>query len=81
MEKTDWPDSDETARSYHKEDEAETTIDADTTATQTSNKTGKHSSVQKLAASRPEFSAGRGAQPVDGAFGNDEENISKGRGA
>jgi len=38
---------------------------------QTSNKAGKHSSAEKLAASRPEFGASSGAKPVDGAFGAD----------
>jgi hypothetical protein len=73
--KTNYPDSDESARNYHP-DAAETSIpDADTSVSglQTSNKSGKHSSAEKLAASRPEFGTGRGAQPVDGAFGKDEE--------
>src|SRR4051812_36430933 len=36
---------------------------------QTSTKSGKHSSVQKKAASRPEGSTGAGAKSVPGAFG------------
>ena len=40
---------------------------------QSSNKTGKHSSVEKLGAIKPEFSDGRSAQAVDGAFGKEEE--------
>ena len=48
---------------------------------QTSNKSGKHSSVEKLAASRPEFGTGRGAQAVPGAFGDDESHQVTGRNA
>ncbi len=71
--KTNYPDSDETARDKHAE-----MADDPMTGTpelpdlQTSNKSGKHSSVEKLSASRPEFSTGRGAVPVDGAFGREE---------
>ena len=72
--KTDLPDSDESARSNHPYagDEDMTDADTENLDIQTSNKSGKHSSVEKLAASRPEFGAGRGAQPVSGAFGRDE---------
>jgi hypothetical protein len=50
---------------------------------QTSTKTGKHSSAEKLSASRPNFGEGRGAQPVDGAFGREENQKTHrtGRGA
>ncbi len=73
--KTNYPDSDESARSKHPDSADDAMPDVDTAAPgmQTSNKSGKHSSAEKLAASRPEFGAGRGAQPVDGAFGADEE--------
>src|SRR3954470_6365118 len=37
---------------------------------QTSNKTGKHSSVAKLAASRPALAEAPGAHPKPGAFGD-----------
>ena len=37
---------------------------------QTSLKTGKHSSVEKQAASRPELRTAPGAHPKDGAFGD-----------
>lgn len=37
---------------------------------QTSNKSGKHSTVEKLNASRPEFGTGAQAKPVDGAHGD-----------
>ena len=65
------PDSDETAR---KPDAALDSEDlapdpGDLEGRQTSNKTGKHSSAEKLAASRPEFGSSPGANPVDGAFG------------
>lgn len=45
---------------------------------QTSNKAGKHSSAEKLAASRPEFGASPGAKPVDGAFGADSNRPAPG---
>jgi len=75
MEKTNLPDSDESARKKHPDAAGENVPDADTSVAgpQTSNKSGKHSSAEKLAASRPEFGTGRGAEPVDGAFGQDEE--------
>lgn len=70
------PDSDETARKSTEESEpVDETTDVNL---QSSNKTGKHSSVEKLAASRPEFGASPGAKPVPGAFGDgaqaDEED-------
>jgi hypothetical protein len=73
--KTNYPDSDQSARKKHPDSGDENVSDADTSVSdlQTSNKSGKHSSAEKLAASRPEFGAGRGAQPVSGAFGSDEE--------
>lgn len=71
---TDFPDSDETARKKHADaaDDPMPDVDAAQPGLQTSNKSGKHSSVEKLAASRPEFGTGRGAVPVDGAFGREE---------
>lgn len=77
------PDSDETARSQHAYAGAEVMEDvsADIEGLQTSNKSGKHSSVEKLAASRPEFGEGRGAQPVPGAFGEDPDHQITGRNA
>lgn len=82
--KTNYPDSDESARKKHPDsaDDPMPDVDAATPGIQTSNKSGKHSSAEKLAASRPEFGAGRGAQPVSGAFGRDEEgHPSTGRNA
>jgi hypothetical protein len=85
--KTDWPKSDETARKKHPytgentADEDIADIDMAGPDLQTSNKSGKHSSVEKLAASRPEFGAGRGAQPVPGAFGDDPSHVVTGRNA
>ena len=81
--KTNPPDSDETARKKHPYtgDEDMTDIDAASPDLQTSNKSGKHSSAEKLAASRPEFGAGRGAQPVSGAFGDDPSHPTTGRNA
>jgi hypothetical protein len=76
------PDSDETARQKHGY-AGENIPDADTSVEglQASNKSGKHSSAEKLAASRPEFGEGRGAQPVSGAFGDDETHQVTGRNA
>lgn len=73
--KTNLPDSDETARGKHAYAGEEDMPDASTDieGLQTSNKSGKHSSVEKLAASRPEFGAAAGAKPVDGAFGKDRD--------
>jgi hypothetical protein len=76
VKKTDLPDSDQSARQKHAEEQEEENWNEVTdvvTATQTSHKTGKHSTAEKLAASRPEFSEGRGAKPVDGASGSQEE--------
>lgn len=66
------PDSDETARKPDAALDLEEVTDdpGDITGLQTSNKTGKHSSAEKLAASRPEFGSSPGAHPVDGAFGD-----------
>lgn len=71
MEKTNFPDSDESARKRHPDAADDLIPDADTSIDdlQTSNKSGKRSSAEKLAASRPGFGTGRGAVPVDGAFG------------
>ena len=73
--KTDIPDSDRSARNAHTPaDDLDTEGTTDETVNlQTSNKTGKHSAVEKLSASRPEYGEGRGAVPVDGAFGHDED--------
>lgn len=65
------PDSDETARPRHEHIDREEVMDdaGDLQGRQSSNKSGKHSSVEKLAASRPEFNASPGAHRVPGAFG------------
>jgi hypothetical protein len=75
MEKTNFPDSDQSARANHADAAEDNMPDADASVAglQTSNKSGKHSSAEKLAASRPEFGTARGAVPVDGAFGKDDE--------
>src|ERR671933_575749 len=75
------PASDETARGQHpySGDEAIEDASPDIEGLQTSNKSGKHSSVEKLAASRPEFGSSAGAKPVDGAFGDDPEHPITGR--
>ncbi len=68
------PNSDETAR--HKVEPEDTTVDEtveNLDGRQTSQKTGKHSSVEKLAASRPEFSESPGAHPVPGADGDQDK--------
>lgn len=76
--KTDIPDSDRSACNAHAPaDDLDTEGSTDETINaQTSNKTGKHSSVEKLSASRPEYGEGRGAVPVDGAFGRDEDSAN-----
>ncbi len=70
-----YPDSDQSARKSHPAEGDQETGESpeETVDVQTSTKSGKHSSVEKLSASRPEFGEGRGAEPVDGAFGRDEE--------
>ena len=77
------PDSDQTARNRHPDGGEEPIADAslEIDGLQTSNKSGKHSSVEKLAASRPEFGVGRGSLPVDGAFGHDDTHRVTGRNA
>ena len=81
LPKTNSPDSDESARGKHPYAGDEQIEDAAESieGLQTSNKTGKHSSVEKLAASRPEFGSAAGAKPVDGAFGNNPEHNVSGR--
>ena len=81
LPKTNLPDSDETAREKHSYagDEQIEEASEDIEGLQTSNKTGKHSSAEKLAASRPEFGSSAGAKPVDGAFGNDPDHNVSGR--
>jgi hypothetical protein len=81
LPKSNSPDSDETARRKHGYAGEDEMPDASTDleGLQTSNKSGKHSSVEKLAASRPEFGAAAGARPVDGAFGDDPDHVVTGR--
>ncbi len=81
--KTNSPDSDESARGKHADaaDDVMEDVSLDIEGLQTSNKTGKHSSVEKLAASRPEFGSSAGAQPVSGAFGHDPSHQVTGRNA
>lgn len=76
------PDSDQTARKPDAALTDDESIDdaGDLEGRQTSNKTGKHSSVEKLAASRPEFGSSPGANPVDGAFGDESPEESGLRG-
>lgn len=68
------PDSDQSARKDSADLTEEIRDDTDATNRQTSNKSGKHSSVEKLTASRPEFGPSPGTSPVPGAFGNPEES-------
>ena len=76
------PDSDQTAR--RDIDERDATLEdqeTDIEGRQVSKKSGKHSSVEKLAASRPEFGPSPGANPVPGAHGDagaDEEESPSG---
>jgi hypothetical protein len=74
--KTDLPDSDQSARQKHaqeQEDENWNEVTDVVTDLRTSNKSGKHSTAEKLSASRPEFGDGGRAQHVDGASGSSEE--------
>ena len=74
--KTHLPDSDQSARQKHPREQEEENWKEVTDVvktTQTSHKTGKTSTAEKLAASRPEFGEGRGARHVDGASGPEEE--------
>lgn len=68
------PDSDETARKDGADVDTADREDLATANGQTSNNSGKHSSVEKLTASRPESGVSRGAKPVPGAFGNPEND-------
>lgn len=75
--KTDLPDSDESARQKHAQEQEQENWSEVTdvvTTTQTPHKSGKHSTAEKLAASRPEFGQGNQGKPVDGASGKQEEN-------
>ena len=70
------PASDETARKQTEvlaDELAQVNEEEDIAGRQISSKTGKRSSAQKLAASRPEFGASPGAHPVAGAFGKDQQ--------
>jgi hypothetical protein len=70
------PDSDETVRKQIDREETgiqPDDLDTDLEGRQISNKSGKHSSAQKLAASRPEFGPSPGANPVAGASGKRDE--------
>lgn len=67
------PDSDQTARHRYDEADENTSLNSEgatDTGRQTSNKSGKHSSAEKLAASRPEFGESPGAHEVPGAHGD-----------
>ena len=82
--KTNYPDSDESVRGAHPDaadDDPMQDVEAAYPGSQTSTKSGKHSAVEKLAASRPEFGSGRATQPVPGAFGHDEQTHPPGRNA
>jgi hypothetical protein len=72
--KTNYPDSDESARHTNppQDDEMDTNPNDAVPGLQVSGKSGKHSTTEKLAASRPNFGTGRGAEPVDGASGTDD---------
>lgn len=79
--KNNLPDSDQTARRKNA-NSGEWDVDdvsSNIEGLQTSSKSGKHSAVEKLAASRPEFGDGRGAQHVPGAFADDPSHVMTGR--
>jgi len=72
------PDSDQTARKRQEDESERIPAAADLYSggnnPDTSNKSGKHSTVRKLAASRPEFGSSAGAKHVDGATGKQAES-------
>ncbi len=73
------PPSDESVRNRHAPFDGEEDPQPDeATGGQTSNKSGKHSTVKKLAASRPELKESPGAHPVAGAFGGGEDKVDHG---
>jgi len=66
--KTNTPQSDQTARTRGEDLDREPA--GELAGRSTSNKSGKHSSVEKLAASRPHFGNENGTKPTDGATGS-----------
>jgi hypothetical protein len=81
--KTNLPGSDQSARSKHaetREQERENwnEITDVVTPLKTSNNSAKHSSAEKLAASRSESSEGSQAQAVSGVFGSEDEESPDG---
>lgn len=70
------PDSDQTARKNYEPEEEPLQDPGDLAGRQTSNKSGKHSSVEKLAASRSEFGSAPGGHPVPGAFGKTDDDVA-----
>lgn len=69
------PDSDQMARPKHNQSDDQDTT-ADNAIGQTSGKSGKHSSAEKLAASRPEFGESSTHHAAHGASGSGDENNS-----
>src|SRR3954452_16094037 len=81
LPKTNSPDSDESARGklpYAGDEQIEDGAES-IEGLQTSNKTGKHSSVERFPAAGQEFGAAAGAKPVDSAVGNDADHNVSGR--
>ncbi len=64
------PNSDETARKGNSAENDDLIDNTDRSGGQTSNKSGKHSSVEKAAASRPGMDDAPGFHPKDGAHGD-----------
>ncbi len=72
------PESDQTARGNIEEADVKDpdiayAEDENIEGLQTAMKSGKHSSAEKLAASRPNFGPSPGYRPIPGATGNPEE--------
>jgi hypothetical protein len=63
------PESDITARKPDSDEEDDLFDPGNIEGLQMAGKSGKHSAVQKLAASRPEFATGTAAKHKAGAFG------------
>jgi hypothetical protein len=78
-QRTNYPDSDQSNRRGYPPEEYENppAEEGGGLDLQTSHKSGKHSSVVKEAASRPESGEGRKAGHVSGAFGSNNEEAEK----
>jgi hypothetical protein len=70
------PDSDPTARKRGGESQQVPSEEMSSAVPETSHKSGKHSSVEKASASRPESQPAPGAKPKPGSFGSDRSGTT-----